>query len=252
MQVKNLVSTFLIKNNKPVKMSWENGFVKTQKAFELYDKNLGELHVSVGNKFNDIAESEKVILSITNGIEAKPLVQETIEFYKNKNLVGYDIEVMEKYREKHLGLGELMRLLSVAQMNENHSGMFRLYSRYSALGFHSKYKFQPNIADCNIFDVFLKKISKDKTFALRDFSERAQKFDEENWTSTAFSDEWINKVNSFISEYMEKIAELKIPHEKNYMAVPFYVDMKLSRENLLKNKNFYNALFEKHGIDYKI
>ena len=252
MLAKNLIPTFLIKGTKPVKMNWQNGFVKTQKAFDLYDKNLGILHVSVDNKYNELANSEKIFLTITNPFESRPLVQETIEFYKNKNIVGYDIEVSEKYREKHFGLGELMRLLSIAQMNENHSNLFRLYSRYSALGFHSKYKFQPNIADFNIFDAFLKKIAAEKSPYMKDFVDTAQKFDDENWTSVAFTNDWINKANAFINDYLEKLAELKIPREKHYMAIPFYVDMKLSRENLLKNKNFYNALFEKHGIDYKI
>ena len=252
MQVKNIVTKNIHGLVPPVKMQWEKGFVKTQKAFDLFDEKLGNLHISIDKKFDETGLNEKVFLNIFNDSEKVPIVQEIIEFFRNKNILGHNIEVLEKYREKHYGLGELMRLLSIAQMNENGSETFKLYSKNTAIGFHAKYKFHPHISNPDIIEAFLKKISYEKTPGLKDLSNSAKIFEEENWTNISYTSEWINRVNSLIYSYLNKMLKVKQPSNKQYSEIPFIIDMELTRNELLQNRNFYNSLFEKRGIDYKI
>ena len=69
-------------------------------------------------------------------------------------------------------------------------------------------------------------------------------------TGIADSSEWLDSVNNLITGYLKKITELKRSSETG--SIPFFVDMELNRKELLENRSFYNSLFEKHGIDYKI
>lgn len=250
MQVKNLAEKFIIKYKQPVKMQWQDGFAKTLKSFDLFDEKLGDLHIDIKSKLDNSSLNEKIFLNIRNSKETEPLVQEIIEIFKNKNIIGHQIEVLEKYRHKNLRLGELMRLLSISLMNENRSNTFRLYSKNTAIGFHTKYKFHTDISDLNIIDAFLKKIASEKTKDFKSIAQKAQEFEDENWTGIADSSEWLDSVNNLITGYLKKITELKRSSETG--SIPFFVDMELNRKELLENRSFYNSLFEKHGIDYKI
>ena len=57
------------------------------------------------------------------------------------------------------------------------------------------------------------------------------------------------ETNLLLEKYIEKIIKTD-----NYKKFPFRsgIRMILTREKIIQNKDFFNSLFAKHGIDYKI
>ena len=57
------------------------------------------------------------------------------------DMFDYNIEVNNPHRGK--GFGELLCLTNIIEMIENKINLIRLYSKNTAIYFHSKYKFEP-------------------------------------------------------------------------------------------------------------
>jgi len=108
------------------------------------------------------------------------MARESLRLYrKEKEMHGIYIQTHERYRNN--SLAEILRLTSIITMLENNIQKFRIFALNTASGFHTKYKFKPEL--------------------------------EEHWRG---------------------------------------INMVLSKEDVIKNKQFYNELFKKHGIEYKI
>ena len=60
---------------------------------------------------------------------------------------------------------------------------------------------------------------------------------------------YCNEANQLFSQYINRALS---NHDIKSHKFDWVMDMKLTRENVFENKEFYNELFEKHGIDYKI
>ena len=60
----------------------------------------------------------------------------------------------------------------------------------------------------------------------------------------------MKKTNDLINRYFNKISNKKEEY-KNH-PFKFGIHMKLTMENILKNKDFFNELFKKHKINYVI
>ena len=62
--------------------------------------------------------------------------------------------------------------------------------------------------------------------------------------------ELTQKTNYIVREYIRRALEEKNPQESH----PFRrgMDMMLDAETIHRNKDYFNSLFAKHGIDYKI
>lgn len=168
---------------------------------------------------------------------------------KTKTITKGYIETDPKYRNK--GVGEIMRLSSIMELKENHISAIELDALPEAIQFHSKYKFEPN----------LKK--KESTVAILESISELPKLDKESKTKAKeliaqihhnkppYTEELNTNdekaVNGFMTEYIET-------HKNNWQDANFHqlLPMKLTSERVQKNSDFFNKLFQKHGIDYVV
>lgn len=162
----------------------------------------------------------------------------------NNDIYGVSVRTSEPHRGQHLG--EISSLATIITMLKNGIKEINLFSLDSAILFHSKYKFEPNITEARPAVVILKQMQCSK---IKEFKVRAQEI-LTNFKKNKNKEELCMATNKLMAEYIaETQADAKsIPNFYRYMGV----DMQLTRENVIKNKDFFNALFEKHDIDYKI
>lgn len=239
----------MIKLNLPkITPYWLN---ENRKLCELvsHNKKLGELNLNT-SRYEDI--TERYITKIADK-DNKVLGYEIFSFEDfNKDLFGYSIRVNPELRQKGLRLGELLRLSSIIELFENKMQKLKIYSKDTAIYFHSKYKFQPDITSFRERDEILKSIVNNPQNGMEDFIEPAQKLLEKlnQNKEPEFQRKAIEEANGIAKGYIEK-ALTSQDGDKIY---PFNygMGMKLTKDTIVKNKEFYNNLFTQHGIDYKI
>lgn len=177
---------------------------------------------------------------------------EEFAFYENaKNISGLYIKVSEEYQRKGYNLGEILRLSSIIEIIENKIKNFNIVSKSTAIYFHSKYKFEPNISVFKQRDYFLQKIAENNNEDFKSFSAKAKKIISgvNSDSSPEAQRAYCKETNKLLKEYLRKIISEKA--QKQY---PFDtpLEMTLTDKSILDNKTFFNDLFNKHGIDYKI
>lgn len=219
--------------------------------FTINNKTLGEL--TVDNRIHDDGYN-KLIAEIKNS-NGEELGHEiySIEDY-NKSMFGYFITIKQDYRNspsKNFRFGEILRLSSIISMIENQLKNFGIHSKDSAIYFHSKYKFIPNITEFYQRDMTLKTIANDKNKNFEDFSKQAAEYLKILFQKLSGEEKrnMCKKTSLLAKEYIEQV--LKNGEEK-YHPFDIGIDMVLPYDTLLKNKEFFNSLFQKHGIDYNI
>ena len=172
-------------------------------------------------------------------------------FDKDRKSTGLLISVEEEYRNKKYYFGEILRLASVIDIIENKLKKFEIYSKSTAIYFHSKYKFEPAIKNFDERDNALKAIINNQNPQYRYLAEQAKEllFLSETSNDSEFQRKLCTQANKVINEYTEKVIQ-----NKDYKKYPFNwgMAMQLTSENINKNKDFFNKLFQKHNIDYKI
>ena len=57
------------------------------------------------------------------------------------------------------------------------------------------------------------------------------------------------ETNEVLGEYLDKVIAEK---SQKQHPINYTMPMTLTDENILKNKEFFNQLFKKHGIDYNV
>lgn len=176
---------------------------------------------------------------------------------EHKMISGKYIEVSPEYRaegkRKGHKFGEILRLSSVMTMMENNLDSINIFSRGPAVFFHSKYKFEPDISDYFDRNKFLDAVIKDKSKGFEDLVEKAKiiraKTHDFHSTSNE-SHKLTEQTNILAKEYIQRALKEEKPQISHLLYAG--MDMKLTKETVLKEKDFFNALFEKHGIDYEI
>ncbi|MBO5738145.1 hypothetical protein J6R97_02255 [bacterium] len=165
---------------------------------------------------------------------------------------GYSIHVEEDYRNKGFNFGEILRLSSIITMVENKIKTFYIYSVKTAPFFHAKYKFFPDISSIgnaeNILNTIITKC-KDKNETLKNEAEELL----ENIISinnTKSIDIFCKDTNNILNEYMQIVLNDKNKYKSHPFPCGF--NMKLTLDEILKNKDYFNSLFAKHNINYKI
>lgn len=171
-----------------------------------------------------------------------------VDFPKNEINNGY-IETLNGYR--HKGIGELMRLSSIIELNENNLDAIKIEALSPAVPFHLHYKFQPEITDKDCAYKVLCEIGSNNNVAekYRKEADLLRKALPQN-TNEGFelSKSNAKKINQFIKEFVKA-------HISNWDAAKFDYEelpMTLTKETIKENAGFFNGLFEKHGIDYEI
>lgn len=237
-----------------VKPQWknfsENDTRRVFCAFQVQHDILGKLSVSIRD-YND--SFNRWIIEIKNRMD-KLLGKEIISIDKNnKSMAGYNILVEKEYQQKNFYLGELLRLASIMEIIENKCPFICIYSKDTAVFFHSKYKFLPAIKTFEERNAALETMIQDKSPHFKDLSIKAKDIENQikaNKGNTQKQRELTQKINYIVREYIKRALEEKNPQENH----PFKkgMDMMLDAETIRRNKDYFNNLFEKHGIDYKI
>ncbi len=159
------------------------------------------------------------------------------------------VDNMETYQgNRGKGLGTCMHLTNIIEMMENNVKRIELTAASSAIPFHIKCGFKPAMEWGNNFTTEnIRTIAYDKNPELEKYSKQAQEL-----LKTRLSPELKTKLaNKILLGYTKKAVKI-ISTEKQKYIFPHSVTMTLTREDVIKNKNFYNKLFEKYQIDYQI
>lgn len=215
-------------------------------ANKLHTRNeiLGELITDTRN-YND--GYNRLISEIRNKI-GKRFGHEIFSLdQERKSMYGHYLEVEPEYRMRGFRFGEVVRLSSIITMLENNIKQFDILSKNTAVYFHSKYKFVPNVVGIDDRINLLKSIVQNGGKFFEDLVKKATELLQP--PPSTEQKELVQQTNSLAKEYITRVLERG--EQKNH---PFIcsVDMKLTAENVIENKDFFNALFQKHGINYTI
>lgn len=152
---------------------------------------------------------------------------------------------------RHKGVAEVMRLSSIMELKENHISAIEIDALPEAIQFHSKYNFEPNLkgkfSASRVLDRITKlpKVSKEDKATANKLLERINT--ERPPYTPALKPDDKKDVNNFISDYL-------VNHEKDWKDANFdcVLPMKLTSEQVNKHSDFFNNLYQKHGINYVV
>ena len=212
---------------------------------------MGQLHTNT-QIIDPTINSLTTKLINKNGRE---LGSETFLIKSDNSSYGAHIEVAPAYRQKGYHLGEILRLSSIIMILENNIKSFEIFSLPEAIFFHKKYKFNPNISNETTMKFFLAdtidNCQKKKKF--QDIYKEANRIlnnsNKQNTQNNSPLD-LINKTNELMNIYFNKILSKKDEYKHHHFQ--FGMQKRLSQENILEYKDFFNKLFKKHNIDYTI
>lgn len=192
------------------------------------------------------------ITEIKNAYD-KVLGFESFSMHENDpSILGLYIQVEPEYRNRH-HLGEILRLISIIELIENKARHLKIFSKNSAVYFHAKYKFMPDITQFKERDSVLKDIVANKTpFTKTEAIQASKILDDASITNSSETQrELCKQANDVINRYIKKVFSMG---DKEYKKHPFSfgMNMMLTKKEILGNKDFFNELFAKHNIDYKI
>lgn len=210
--------------------------------------------------FSDISNSTDYFVRADNNFNSKELF---VNVYSKESLpIGTshiikcgnalrnsDIHI-ESDNIKHNGVGSAMRLGHIITMMENDINKIELFSLGRAIYFHSKFKFEPDIKDNEKIAQCIKhNILPNKDDKRFENIIRAA----ENWleNKNLSQQEKPQTGNHIIYNYCQTINKYKLNKDKKY-EIKLGFEMELSKQKVLYNKDFFNNLFSKFGIDYKI
>ena len=136
-------------------------------------------------------------------------------------------------------------------MLENDINKLELNSLGQAVYFHTMFKFKPIIQDPDNIAGFIT-----YNILCRKGDNRFEKIvnKAENWLNRheKNSKESINEGNEIIYEYCTNVIKHKLHKNNDYQISTGGFDMVLKKDDVLKNKDFFNGLFKKFHIDYEI
>ncbi len=225
-------------------------------SFKVDNPFLGELQLNSRVDYN--CGFKRMYLELVN-VQKKLLGREELSVTDNYGrMLGLSIKVEPEYRndtkQKNYRLGEILRLASIIEMIENKKNIFKIFSRNTAIFFHSKYKFEPDITNFEERNNTLETIAEDLSMGFEDLRKRASDYLAKAKMSQSKPEEQrrlCGLTNLLSLEYIRRIQKLG---REEYKQHPFKygIDMVLTRDKLIKNRAFFNELFRKHGIDYTI
>ena len=237
-----------------IKPKITTSFIDNRKlcSFDIQHKALGLLNIRSKMVYN--RGFKRLFIELTDNKELLGKEELSLNDDGGK-MVGLDISVINKYRDNGektgYRLGEILRLASIIEMLENKKNHFKIYSKNSAVYFHSKYKFSPDITSFDEKNAALNSIIANNTTETSDLTDLAvdiKKRLRKNNSQDAQIE--INKMTDLlVKTYIDRVLSFGKDAFKSF---PFSkgFDMILTRKILTQNRYFYNNLFKKHGIDY--
>lgn len=229
----------------------EKAYVKSIPKIRTNNPILGEIHTE---HIRDSYNPTYITTELRNGID-NLLGKEIFSMEEgNPKSIGLTMEIAPEYRQKGFKFGEILRLSSIIMMIQNKIKEFEIYSKHSAIYFHSRYMFEPAITNFTERDLALQSIIKncEGKEEYKEFQREAEEILENSFThkDAKIQRDLCNETNILLKKYIAKILEKK----SEYREHPFStgITMKLTDNNIFINKNFFNNLFKKHNIDYEI
>ncbi len=216
---------------------------------KIVKKELGEICFET---LKNIKRSNEYLILLKNNVN-KILGKELLFLENNSpNAAGLYIETTPEYRQKGVGIGEMLRLSSIILILKNRIQEFEIFSKPEAIYFHNKYKFTPAIKNFLERDYALKSIIKNCAKKNPDFKTEAEILLKKglNNKNPEVQRNLCIQTNELLKKYLETISQIK----NEYKAHPFDFGMRmiLHTEDIFKNQDFFNNLFKKHKIDYQI
>ena len=157
------------------------------------------------------------------------------------------------YIEAHLpqrrnGLGEVLRLSSLIEFKENGIKTLEVEAYPNAIPFHLKCRLKPNLTTSYLTLKILNNIKnnpKVQPYYLQVAEKLVKKIEKEN--SETLNKDTMKFVNKFIESYTKQ-------HLHNWQDTKIrpFLPMVLTESRLKQFAGFYNNLFKKHEINYKI
>lgn len=244
---------------KPVKVKWSRSNhhcgIRLFEPIKLKNKKEGDIFLKITETSNHVTyeplkNTERFRIDIENK-KGESLAKEIFSYNKiNKSIDGNNLSVKDKYRIKKCRFGELLRLSSIMQMMENQSPHIRIFSVESSVYFHARYKFEPALSFIGDTQSVLKTIIEDKAKNYEDISAAAKKLAERIKQNKEPYELYLEQTNALVKCYIRRRLEDK--SVKPLKSFGEGMDMILKRETVLRNKDFFNKLYERHGIDYRI
>ena len=243
--------TRFIKNTKPIITNVAQGDTRKLCSFVVPENKFGKLYLDV--KMPKAGYGHNFITELRNRFDKLLGYEEFAYFEGSPNMSGLFIRVNDEYKQKGFNFGEILRLSSIIEIMENKVKNFEIISKDTAIYFHAKYKFTPNLAFSDR-DKFLKTLSGDKSNGYEKFSLKAQDLADKLKIAKENADipqqrKICAETNEVLGEYLDKVIAEK---SQKQHPINFTMPMTLTDENILKNKEFFNQLFKKHGIDYNV
>lgn len=191
--------------------------------------------------------SDGYIIKFNNDECIDPLAEEDMRIYPEFNyLVVDNMETETEARGN--GLGTCMHLTNIIHLMENNVSRIELLAAPSAIPFHIKCGFKPQITLDNEYSLKnIRTIANDTTPELAEYAQDAKEL-----LKTRLSPALKNKLaNKILLGYTKKA--IKIMDTEDQKALfPHSIDMYLTKKDVIRNKNFYNKLFNKYNVDYQI
>ena len=163
----------------------------------------------------------------------------------------YNNTIENLHRELPIqGIGSTMRLGQIIVLLENPNlNKIKFFSMGNAVFFHAKFNFRPAITKIGELSNKLEDIAahtNDKRFEAN--VKEAKQFLEYNKFEKKLH---IKEGNNILNSYLQNILKNNLQNDPKFKIYSGF-DMELSKKDILENKDFYNSLFQKYGIDYQI
>ena len=238
----------------------QKGFQKSKVNFRSIGK--GVIHNPINIKYgkdNGILLTEKLSpasMKIVNADKINTIVEDMNE--KELGFYEYYIDwqdrtikkgnIMVNCKEQRKGLGEILRLSSLIEFRKNNLNKINIFAAAKAIPFHIKYKFRPNFENKQEILNNLQEIQ-ENTLAIEYFRRRAKKLARsiQLKPNESIDKKELKEINqffyAFIKQHLFKWQDSRLK---------FGIPMELTKETVNGAADFFNRLFEKHGIDYRL
>ena len=149
------------------------------------------------------------------------------------------------------GIGSILHLSRIMTMIENNFKEIKLYSIGDAIPFHAKFKFAANFNNAEeikdfIFQELFFKQANNSVFG------KVIKSAQQWFTNKSNDrDNQLRQGNRILDDFVQTIEQNQLYKDENFNLISG-MDMKLERNTVLSQNEFFNNLLRKFGIDYQI
>ena len=233
-----------------IQSTMQNPYINDERkaySFSVENEQTGRIDINI-KKYDVGLNGFKTEIFDSNN---KLLGYDLFDMSKDDSIFEYDITVLPEHRGK--GLGELMHLTLFSQMIENNVNKIDLHSKPTAIYFHAKHGFEPNIKSFDQRQSSLETIAKNQLPNGDVFISKAEKILKEigKPLSLTFEDnqKYTLQTNALIKEFIAKVLSIDAQDKVKFKSG---IDMKLMKDTLLERAEYFNSLFKKQGLPFKI